>query len=80
MQLMGHITHLKLAEGQLSVSTKAENDRWFKLVTTEGFSIAVRAMTSSVESKTGLGTNDSRSIARRMLRIIKAEIRENITN
>lgn len=75
---MGHITHLDLALGQLSVLTIKERNSLSMILTTQSLFAARDKATKIVALNTGLTITNSRSIARRMLRILKVEIRENI--
>jgi len=77
---MPHITLDLIAKGQLEVISDQQLNSIRKQLTMLGQASAVAALTPLIQQRTGLPLNESRAISRRAIRIIKAEVRDNLSN
>jgi len=78
--IMGHITINQLANAQLSVFPVKDIDKIVKILTTESVRAARVFTREIVQKRIGLLSIDSFIIAGEIVKILKRNVRDNISN
>lgn len=71
---------IALSNGLLQVMPEQQIKSIERQLTTVSQASAVASLTPLIQQRTGLLLNDSRAIARRMIRLMKVQIRDNLAN